>query len=112
MAKRKNRLHPDDLMEAEHFLRRLLLQNGQQVAGVHRWMSEHERWTELVFALLAAVSKLPEQRVRAAVEELDALELLSPSELARIKTDGPHSRNRAKNILDVLRDSGMPSSEA
>src|SRR2546427_5798374 len=68
--------------EAEFLLRKLLLYGGNEVAHSYRWLSEAERWKELVFALLTRTTKLPQIAVRDLADRLHKLELLKISVLA------------------------------
>ena len=42
----------------------------------HQWPSEHERWVELIFALVSRISDKSEFEVRGIIEKLDDYGLL------------------------------------
>jgi hypothetical protein len=62
---------------AEFALRKAMMRHGRMVNGSHVWISEHDRWLELVFAIFASTSKSPEEQLRLLIRDLDALGLLS-----------------------------------
>jgi hypothetical protein len=68
-------------VDANFLMRKLLVRYGAELAEAHPWLSEHDRWLELVFSMLASSSNLPEERVRELVSQLDALGLMSIAEI-------------------------------
>jgi hypothetical protein len=89
-------------------LSRLSLMHGRELVGSHQWISERERWNELLFSIMASISPLPEEKLRMLVREMAALELLTPAALAVIATNGIEGEE-AQGILGFLRDAGLPT---
>ena len=67
---------------AEFVLQKLALQHGEQLSAEHQWISEEDRWLELVFSLLSHSVDHPQWFVRAVVGRIATLRLLSVSALA------------------------------
>ena len=81
----------------------------------HQWISEHLRWVELVFALVARISDQSEFDIRAIVEDLDGLDLLGVDTLAEIpRTEGQldWSYPHARRILEFLAECGFSEQES
>jgi hypothetical protein len=99
----KHNKHPDP----KYILRKLLLRHADQLAATHQWLSERERWSELVFAVFASVSQLSEERLRAVVQEMNALDLLTVPGLAEIKRGGLGSEH-GHSCLTFMLEAGIP----
>jgi hypothetical protein len=67
---------------AEFSLQKLLLVHGEQLAAHHQWISEEDRWFELIFSLLVTACDLPEWQVRGVVDRIASIRLLSIDALA------------------------------
>ena len=90
--------------EIEFQLRKLIT-NYSDLFAYHQWPSEHDRWIELVFALVARISDKPEPDVRNAIEQLDDLGLLEVEELSAIPQSGgsiEYKSQIAKHIIESL----------
>jgi hypothetical protein len=101
--------------DAQYILRKLLFLGGAEFADSHQWLSEADRWKEMVFALLTCCTKLPQQDVRLLSDELFQLDLLQISSLAGIITKPsashavhPHSRR----FIQTLQEGGFSKQEA
>lgn len=89
-------------------LRKALLQFSDEVAGSHRWLSEVERWKELVFSLLSRALPLSSAVVRHAVAFLASLGLLEiDAELT-----GPEHAVRRRRLTEALLDLGWSDENA
>jgi len=73
--------------EIEFQLRKLVTKYSDFFA-YHQWPSEHERWVELVFALITRIGKKPEYEIRDVIEKLDDLDLLDIEGLSNISKMG------------------------
>lgn len=74
----------------------------------HQWPSEHQRWVELIFALVSRISDKPEFEVRDIIEELDDNGLLDVEELSNIPKVGSNvdfTSTWAKRIIETLSES-------
>jgi hypothetical protein len=90
--------------EMEFQLRKLVTKYSDLFA-YHQWPSEHDRWIELVFALVARISDKPEPDVRNAIEQLDDLGLLEVEELSSIPQSGgsiDYKSQAAKRVIESL----------
>jgi hypothetical protein len=56
--------------QAAYVLSHVLTQCEDDTISHQPWLWEHDRWKELVFALLTQTSRLPEARLRGVTEEL------------------------------------------
>ena len=54
----------ENLADAQYYLRKALTLYGPDLSLSHPWVSESDRWKELVFALLVQVSHCPEGDLR------------------------------------------------
>jgi hypothetical protein len=68
------------------FLLKKMMSEYSRILLNFRWPSEHDRWIELLFALVTRVTKKPESEVRRAIHKLDALDLVSVHDLAEMPT--------------------------
>ncbi len=94
------------ISETEFQLRKLITKYSDLFA-YHQWPSEHERWVELVFALISRVSPKPESEIRDIITELDTLGLLDIEDLASIPSkdgsldvDHPHARRIIESLSE------------
>nr|AUN37270.1 hypothetical protein [uncultured bacterium] len=96
----------------QFILRKLVVQDGDQLIASHRWLWEKDRWKELVYSIVTYSSGLPDNEARLVVDQLDALGLLSVRRLAEadLSEDSEHSL-LIEQITELLADSGL-SSEA
>ena len=85
-------------------LRTLMARHGALISAHHMWVSEHDRWLELVFAIFAATCKAPEDVLRNLVDDLDTVGLLNVS-------DTPTAGRRQERLRRMLngRPQGMPT---
>lgn len=93
--------------EIEFQLRKLITKYSDFFA-YHQWPSEHERWVELIFALVTRISKKPESEIRDIIEELDDLGLLDIEELSNIPkvgSDIDFNSPFAKRVIESLSES-------
>src|SRR5262245_55775123 len=73
------------------------------------WLWEHDRWKELVFALLTRTSRLQEAQLRKVTEQLATLNLLAPFDLATLarRPQFASSKLLMDRIHRVLKHGGM-----
>jgi hypothetical protein len=100
--------------EVQYLLRRVVVVDGPSIAPSHMWVSERERWKELVFALLTGVTSLPHSEIRVLADQLDDAGLLDVGMLAKVGEErrrdmapGAHARG----VLDCLREGGLAEEE-
>lgn len=92
------------ITEVEFQLRKLITKYSDLFA-YHQWPSEHERWIELVFALVARISDKPDLDVRNTIEQLDDLGLLEIEELSAIPQSGgsiDYKSLASKRVIESL----------
>ncbi len=107
-------MEKSNISELEFQLRKLITKYSDFVV-YHQWPSEHERWVELIFALITRISNKPESEIRDTVEELDDIELLNINELSEVpKTSGGVNIDYlyARRIFDCLSASGFTEEES
>lgn len=95
--------------EIEFQLRKLITRYSDFFA-YHQWPSEHERWVELIFALVTRISKKPESEIRYIVEELDDIGLLDIEELSNVQKAGndiDFNSPFAKRVFESLLESRL-----
>ena len=100
--------------EIEFQLRKLITKYSDFFA-YHQWPSEHERWVELIFALVTRISKKPESELRDIIEELDDLGLLDIEELSNIPkvgSDIDFNSPFAKRVIESLSESKFTEEES
>lgn len=102
-----------NMSEMEFQLRKLLVRYSELFAS-QQWPSEGSRWVELLFALISRITCGSEDEIRAALEELDSLDLLDIKVLSRVGApdgavdrESPHTRR----IAQVLSESGFTEEE-
>lgn len=93
---------------AAYQLRRVLATEGDDLALGQPWLWEFDRWKELVFALLARISPLPEVGLRLLVDRLADLDLLAVEALAE---DGD-TEPAAGRVVDLMVEAGMSAEAA
>jgi hypothetical protein len=102
--------------EAQHLLRKMLLYGGTEVAGSHQWLSEFDRWKELVLALLTRTTSLPQNTVRLVTEHLLHLDLLQVPVLAQLLKGKPLAPDlehpNSRYFIQALQESGFSHDEA
>jgi len=102
--------------EAQHLLRKMLLYGGAEVAGSHQWLSEIDRWKELVLALLTRTTKLPQTTVRLVTDHLLHLDLLHIPVLAQLLKGKPLAPDlehpNSRHIIQALQEGGFSHAEA
>ena len=100
--------------EATYAVRKALTLAAEELASHHPWVSEHDRWRELVFALLTRIVDMPQEDLRMATHLLDRLGLLEIPALsdATPGSGSPDSAITAKRILEVFEHSGFDPDEA
>jgi len=97
----------EDETEAHFLVRKLLTAEQPTSASAHPWISEDDRWIELVFSVLSRVAHdVPEREVRRAINRLANLGLLAIRDLAST------SDVRSQRIGILLREHGFKESEA
>ena len=102
-------------IDAEFLLRKALGSYGAALAINHPWVWEGERWQELVFALLAQVSDLPEDEVRVLAEQMQDLDLLDVLALAALRRGRPSADRKAllaRRVVEILEEGGFSSEQA
>jgi hypothetical protein len=107
-------MEKSSITEIEFQLRKLVVKFSEFFA-YHQWPSEHDRWLELIFALVTRISRKDEEEIREIVEMLDDLNLLSIQELSEITfMDGRISLDShyAKRISEIFSESGFTEEEA
>jgi hypothetical protein len=93
---------------AAYQLRRILAAEGAELAVGQPWLWEFDRWKELVFALLARLTSVPEAGLRLLVDRLADLDLLGVDALG-VDGDGEPMATR---ITDLMVDAGLSADEA
>ena len=99
--------------EIEIELGKALLKN-QDILLAHLWPSEHDRWVELVFALIAEGCDLDEAVLRETVEEFDELNLLDLEEIAKLPVEINSLINESpvtKTIIGQFSDLGLSNEQ-
>lgn len=103
-----------DLSEINFQLKKLFSKYSD-IFAYHQWPSEHERWVELIFALVSRISYKPGDEVRRVVEDLDDLELLDIGALSKIPdAQGYIDLNSTipRRIVEVLSESGFTDEDS
>jgi hypothetical protein len=96
------------ILDLQTRLRELYEQNASELE-TFAWVSEAERWGELVFCLLSLCTKQDPQVSRTAVQTLQTLGLLEPNTLASVSK----GRGDPAVVLSfVLRQCGFEPAEA
>ncbi len=106
-------MEKSNISEVEFQLRKLITKYSDLFVN-HQWPSEHERWVELIFALVTRISKKPESEIRDIIEELDDLELLDIKELSNISKVGndiDFNSPFAKRVIESLSESRFTEEE-
>lgn len=101
--------------KAEYLLRKMLLQEAKGLALEYPWLSENDRWAELVFAILSSIVSLQEDEVREIVEQMADLDLLDISVLAAIRRGGVPikiDQEPAGRIVSFMQEHGFSPDEA
>ena len=96
------------------FLLKRLVTDYSRILLNHPWPTEHDRWVELVFALVARVVKKRESEVRRAIQRLDALDLIVVDELAQMPTINDSvdvNGTVARRIYEALSESPIGQDE-
>lgn len=93
--------------DANFLMRKLLVGYGGALSEAHPWLSEHDRWLELIFSMLASTSELPEERMRDLVSQLDVMGLTIVSEIA----DAARQSLWERHCLDMAASVGMDEAE-
>ena len=100
-------MEKSNISEIEFQLRKLITKYSDLFA-YQQWPSEHERWIELVFALVTRISKKPESEIRDIVEYLDDLDLLdieALSNISKVDNDIDFNSPFAKRVIESLSES-------
>jgi len=95
-----------------YLLRKLIVQHASEVAPHHAWVWEHDRWKELVFAIIAKSCRCGDRHARVLTEQLDALGLLSIPLLAGATTSGDAGHLARAREIELLEESGCSASDA
>jgi hypothetical protein len=101
--------------EIQYLLRRAVAAEGPSFAWSHLWVSERDRWKELVFALLTHVTSLPHFEIRQLADQLDDAGLLDVSVLAELQQEKGRAAPlgvHARSILECLQEGGFDQEEA
>lgn len=101
--------------EARFALRRAMQRHGLELAALHRWLYEGDRWKELAFALLTRTTSLPERCVRDIVDDLEELGMLDVKMLADMPVAGAEldlHEFDALHIRELLIQGGFREDEA
>jgi hypothetical protein len=96
-------------------LEKLLLTEGPEIALTHPWLSETDRWNELVFAILTQIIGGPESDIRDITLLLSDLALLHIPALAELHSDEAtidRATVPARRILEVLDEVGIQPEQA
>lgn len=117
--KRKQQRRLTDMQESDisemEFQLMKLFSRYSDLFVYHQWPSEHERWVELIFALVSRIGDKPESEVRDAVQGLDDLELLDVEKLSEIpEADGGVDLGfpYARRIFESLSESGFTEEDS
>ncbi len=112
--RRLTNMQEPDISEMEFQLRKLFSRYSELLA-YHQWPSEHDRWVELIFALVSRIVDMPELEVRDVIKDLDDLDLLDIGRLSEIPEardgvdlDFPHARR----IFESLSESGFTQEDS
>ena len=70
-------------MDLKEHLQQMLTRHAGELAA-YPWLSEEDRWAELIFCLLLRYSPQRPEEVRSTVAALQELDLLGPETLARL----------------------------
>jgi hypothetical protein len=91
--------------EADYRLRKAFALHGDSLEINHRWVTEIERWKELVLALLRYSTAQPDELLREMVDLLDDLDLIDVETLAGSDED-------QQRIVALLEEYGVGDPEA
>ena len=100
----------DVLGDAQYLMRKIVALEAAEVAAMHPWLRESDRWNELVFALLTRVADIPEPTLRGVIDAMSSVGLLDVSTLAGIRCGqrGPDiGTPHVRRILEFLEEVGM-----
>jgi len=103
-----------DTPELEYELRKLIIKYSNFFM-YHQWPSEHERWTELIFALVSRITNKSESEVREVIEKCNDLDLMGIEELSKIpeqKKSIDLDSTHAKRIFEQFAESGFTQIES
>src|SRR5258705_6503661 len=94
----------DPLARTQFLLRKLIVQNGEEVIASHRWLWEKDRWKELVFSIVSRAGGLTERDAHVLVDQMDALGLISVRKLADIdgKSGDPNHAIMSTQISELF----------
>lgn len=102
------------ISELEFQLRKLMMKNID-LFDYYQWPSEHDRWIELIFALVTRISKKNEDEIRHTIDELDVLDLLDVEDLSQIPeaNEGINFEYaHARRVVEYLSESGFTEEES
>jgi len=105
----------DVLGDAQYLMRKIVALEAAEVAAMHPWLRESDRWNELVFALLTRIADIPEPTLRGVIDAMSSVGLLDVSTLAGIRCGqrGPDiGTPHVRRILEFLEEVGMDPEEA
>ncbi len=100
---------------ARYVMRKLVALEAAEVAAVHPWINEADRWKELVFALLVRIGDLPEPRLRGVVDALQGAGLLDIAALAGAPRDPQEIErpdSQGQRVCELLGELGFGPGQA
>jgi len=107
-------MEKSNISELEFQLRKLIMRNID-LFDYYQWPSEHDRWVELIFALVTRISNKNEDEIRHTIEELDVLDLLDVEALSEI----PETKKginleyaHTRRVVEYLIESGFTENES
>ena len=104
-----------DLTEAQYLMRKIVALEAADVAAIHPWLRESDRWNELVLALLTRISSMAEPELRALVDAMSGAGLLDIPALAAIPRGpaGPDAQDtHARRVLEFMVEAGIGAEDA
>ena len=87
--------------DAAYRLRKLLATEGAELAQAQPWLWEFDRWKELIFALLAQISAIPQTEIRLLVDQMVDLDLLDIHTLSSIDSDTTAGQHLTELMLEA-----------
>ena len=107
-------MEKSNISELEFQLRKLIMRNID-LFDYYQWPSEHDRWVELIFALVTRISNKNEDEIRHTIEELDVLDLLDVealSEILETKKGINLEYAHTRRVVEYLIESGFTENES
>jgi hypothetical protein len=102
------------LLDAKYFIQKLIVTEGDDLEKNHPWIWEHDRWKELVFAVLTQVLPFNHSEIRQLTEQMSSMSLLDIESLSLIpigKSDELLNNKHAAQMMDFFIDVGFEEEE-